>query len=71
VDETKAMTLRLPAQQAKELEAVAQIDDVPVAEAVRAAITAHIESRRRDEEFRARLKRALEEQRDILERLAQ
>ena len=71
MDETKAMTLRLPAQQAKELEAVAQIDDVPVAEAVRAAITAHIESRRRDEEFRARLKRALEEQRDILERLAQ
>lgn len=71
MDETKAMTLRLPAQQAKELEAVAQIDDMPVAEAVRAAITAHIESRRRDEEFRARLKRTLEEQRDILERLAQ
>jgi len=71
MDETKAMTLRLPAKQAKELEAVAQIDDMPVAEAVRAAITAHIEARRRDEDFRARLKRALEEQRDILERLAQ
>lgn len=71
MDETKAMTLRLPARQAKELEAVAQIDDVPVAEAVREAITAHIARRRRDEEFRARLKRTLEKQRDILERLAQ
>ncbi len=70
MDKTKAMTLRLPAQQAEELEAVAQIDDVPIAEAVRAAITAHIQARRGDEEFRARLKRALEEQRDILERLA-
>ncbi len=71
MEETKAMTLRLPAKQAKVLEAVAQIDDVPVAEAVRTAISAHIEARRGDEEFRERLKRTLEEQRDILERLAQ
>jgi len=70
-EETKAMTLRLPAKQARELETVAQIDQVPVAEAVRSAIEAHIEARRRDEEFRARLRRTLEEQRDILERLAQ
>lgn len=71
MEETKAMTLRLPAQQAKELEAVAQIDRVPVAEAVRTAIETHIRERRADEEFRARLRHALEEQRDILERLAQ
>ena len=71
MNDTKAMTLRLPAEQAKELEAVAQIDDVPVAEAVREAITAHIEARRRDEEFRARLQRTLAEQRDILQRLAE
>lgn len=70
-EETKAMTLRLPTKQARELETVAQIDQVPVAEAVRSAIEAHIEARRRDEEFRARLRRTLEEQRDILERLAQ
>ncbi len=70
-EETKAMTLRLPAKQARELETVAQIDEVPVAQAVRSAIEAHIEARRRDEEFRARLRRTLEEQRDILERLAQ
>jgi len=71
MEDTKAMTLRLPAKQAKELETVAQIDQVPVAEAVRTAIEAHIEARRQDKEFRERLQRTLEEQRDILERLAQ
>lgn len=69
-DETKAMTLRLPGQQARELETVAQIDHVPVAEAVRSAIEAHIEARRQDPEFRDRLRKTLEEQKDILERLA-
>lgn len=71
MDETKAMTLRLPAKQAKELETVAKIDDVPVSEAVRTAIESHIEARRQDDEFRERLRRTLEEQRDVLERLAQ
>lgn len=71
MEETKAMTLRLPVRQAKELETVAQIDQVPIAEAVRTAIDAHIEDRRSDDEFRARLRRTIEEQRDILERLAQ
>jgi len=69
-EETKAMTLRLPGQQAKELETVAQIDQIPVAEAVRSAIEAHIEARRQDPEFRNRLRKTLEEQKDILERLA-
>ncbi|MGI8874412.1 MAG: hypothetical protein ACR2KP_08810 [Egibacteraceae bacterium] len=50
---------------------MAQIDRVPIAEAVRTAIEAHIEDRRSDDEFRARLRRTIEEQRDILERLAQ
>lgn len=70
MDEMKAMTLRLSPQQAKDLEAVAQVDDVPVAEAVRAAIEHHIEARRKDKAFRDRLRKMLAEQRDILERLA-
>lgn len=69
-EETRAMTLRLPGQQARDLETVAQIDDVPVSEAVRSAIEAHIEARRQDPEFRERLRRTLEEQKDVLERLA-
>jgi hypothetical protein len=68
--ETRAMTLRLPADQAAELEAVARADDMSVAEAVRTAIHAHIEARRRDRAFQARIRRMIEEERAVLERLA-
>ena len=68
--ETKAMTLRLPAEQARALEKVAQIDDVTVTDAVREAIGAHIEARRGDQSFQERLRRSLDEQRDILELLS-
>jgi Arc/MetJ-type ribon-helix-helix transcriptional regulator len=66
----KAMTLRLPDEQARELEMVATADGVSVAEAIRTAIEAHIEARRHDAEFQLRLQRNLEEHRAILERLA-
>jgi hypothetical protein len=68
---TKAMTLRLDEAQAKELEAVARIDEVPVAEAVREAITTHIAARRRDHAFQERLARRMDQDREILEQLAQ
>jgi class 3 adenylate cyclase len=64
------MTLRLSAEQAAELEAVARVDDVTVSEAVRQAITDHIEARRNDADFRERLRRTMDEDREILERLA-
>jgi predicted DNA-binding protein len=67
---TKAMSLRLPADQAAELEAVARADEMPVSEAVREAIDAHIAARRADKDFQKRLKRRLEEDREVLERLA-
>lgn len=70
VTKIKAMTVRLPADQATELEAVARVDEVPVSEAVRKAIAAHIETRRKDKEFRSRLKRLIEQNREILDRLA-
>jgi hypothetical protein len=66
----KAMTIRLPADQAADLEAVARVDRVPVAEAVRAAIAEHIAVRREDGDFRERLQQLIEENREILERLA-
>jgi predicted transcriptional regulator len=67
----KSMTLRLPADQAAELERVAEVDQMPVSEAVRDAISRHIEVRRQDGEFRERLERMLRENQEILERLAQ
>lgn len=68
--ETKAMTIRLSAPQAEELEVVAQTDGVTVSEAIRTAIAEHIERRRKDQAFRERLRASLERNREILERLA-
>lgn len=68
---TKAMTVRFDAEQAEALEQVANIDRVPVAEAVRKAVESHIDTRRQDPEFRERLKASLERNREILERLAE
>ncbi|MFY9488641.1 MAG: ribbon-helix-helix protein, CopG family [Solirubrobacterales bacterium] len=70
MSDVKTMSLRLPAEQAKELEAVAAVDNIPVSEVVRDAIDALIESRRKDKAFKARLRRSIKENNDILERLA-
>jgi len=68
--DSKAMTVRLSSEQHAELEAIAQVEEVPVAEAVRDAIEAHIKAKRADKAFRERLRRHIEEHREILERLA-
>ena len=68
--DSKAMTIRLSREQAEALEAVAQADGIPVAEAVRMAITAHVEQRRKDEAFQQRLRTSLERNQRILEKLA-
>lgn len=66
----RARTLRLPADQAEALEAIAGIDEVSVNEEIRQAIAAHIETRRHDADFRRRLQASIERNREILERLA-
>ena len=68
---TRTTTIRQDAQQAAELDAVARVDGVSTSEAIRAAIAEHIETRRRDPAFQARLQRILDEERVVLERLAQ
>jgi len=65
------MSLRLPEKMAAELAAIARTDDVPVSEAIREAIENHIVSRRASKAFQARLKKRLEEDRKILEQLAE
>jgi len=66
----KAMTLRLPADQAAELEAIARADDRPVSETIREAIDKLIAERRHNKEFQARIRKIVEEDRELLERLA-
>jgi hypothetical protein len=68
--EMRSFTLRLPASLADELARVAEVDRVPVQQAVREAIAEHIEARRRDEAFQERLRASAERHREILERLA-
>jgi post-segregation antitoxin (ccd killing protein) len=66
----KAMSLRLPEEKAAELAAIARTDDMPISEAVREAIDNHIAAKRADKNFQKRLKQRLEEDREVLERLA-
>ena len=66
----KALTLRLPVDQAEELAAIAGVDDVSVNEEIRRAIAILIETRRQDDGFRERLQASLARNREILERLA-
>ena len=66
----KAMTLRLPPDQASALEAVAQVNGVTVAEEVRKAIQARIDALRADPDFQSRLRDHLERNREILKGLA-
>ena len=64
------MTLRLSTTQADELEAVARAEGMTVSDAVREAITEHIDRKRKDKVFRERLKAVMERDREILDRLA-
>lgn len=67
----KALSIRLDEEVAADLAAVARTDDMPVSEAVREAIEKHIATRRGDKDFQKRLQQRLEEDREILERLAE
>jgi hypothetical protein len=62
--------VRLPAEQADALAAIADIDKVSVNEEIRQAIAAHIEARRRDADFQRRLEASIERNKEILERLS-
>ena len=55
----KAMTIRLSAEQAEELETVATVDNQPISEVIRAAIAEHIQERKRDEQFQDSLRQRI------------
>lgn len=62
----KAMTIRLSAEQADQLEMVASVENQPVSEVIRAAIATHIETVSRDEAFRAGLRERIERAQELL-----
>lgn len=66
----KTLTVRLPVELAEVLETVARTDGIPVAEAIRSAIDAHIESRRRDSAFQVKLQVNEDRIRNVHQKLA-
>ena len=62
----KAMTIRLSAEQAEALETVAAVDDRALSEVIRAAISEHVESRRKDQAFQDGLKNRIQRARRML-----
>lgn len=65
----KVTTVRFPTDQANALETVARVDETPVSEIIRTAVEAHIERRRQDPEFMARLKARIDQDQRLLGKL--
>lgn len=62
----KAMTIRLSAEQADQLETVASVENQPVSDVIRAAIANHIEAVSKDEVFQAGLRERIERAKGLL-----
>ncbi len=67
----KNLTVRLDEGLAADTEALARAEGKSLNETVKLALTEAVERRRRDPEFNARLHRIIDEDRELLERLAQ
>jgi hypothetical protein len=67
---TKNLTVRLPDDVAADAEALARVNGVSLNETVKRSLIEEIERTRTDPEFKARLTRIIEEDRELLERLA-
>ena len=68
---TKQTTVRLPDALADQAEVVARAQDKSVNELIIGALTIEIDRVRKDAEFKARVKRLVERDREILDRLVQ
>jgi predicted HicB family RNase H-like nuclease len=67
---TKNLTVRLDDELAADTEALARAEGTSLNETVKRALIEAVERRRDDPEFKVRLRRIIEEDRELLERLA-
>ncbi|MGO9496779.1 MAG: ribbon-helix-helix protein, CopG family [Solirubrobacteraceae bacterium] len=67
---TRNLTVRLDDQLAADTEAIARAEGTSLNETVKQALVEAVERRRKDPEFRKRLTRIIEQDRELLERLA-
>ncbi len=68
---TKQTTVRLPDDLADQAEVVARVQDMSVNELIIGALAVEIDRVRKDADFKARVKRLVERDREILDRLAE
>ena len=66
----KNLTVRLDSELAADTEAIARAEGTSLNETVKQALVEAVERRRKDPEFRKRLTRIIEQDRELLERLA-
>jgi len=66
----KNFTVRLPDDEATNIEALARAEGLSLNETVRRALIEAVEARRADPEFKSRVRRIINEDRELLERLA-
>jgi hypothetical protein len=66
----KNMTVRLDDELAADTEALARADGRSLNETVKLALKEAVDRRRKDPKFKARVRRIIEEDRELLERLA-
>jgi Ribbon-helix-helix protein, copG family len=62
-------TLRLPESMAKQLRSIAQAEGVDVSEVLRQGIENHIAAKVRERDFKERLAKRMEEDREVLKNL--
>ena len=67
---TKNLTVRLPDDVAADAEALARVEGTSLNEVVKQSLIEAVNHRRNDPEFKARLVKIVEEDRELLERLA-
>lgn len=68
---TKHLTVRLPDDLAAEAEAVARAEGISLNETIKEAVVEAVDRRRRDPAFKKRLRQIIDQDRELLERLAQ
>ena len=67
---TKNLTVRLPDDLAADAEALARVEGKSVNETIKDALSDAVQKRRRDPKFKARVRQIIQEDRELLERLA-
>lgn len=71
VSKIRVTTIRQSEDQAEDVEFVARVDGIPASELIRDAIAAHLDNRRSDPDFQARLRERIDADKKILDRLAE